>query len=129
MFLLRPLEKAVKKQNVFVPQYPGTNVFKEYHGVPCEDYLSKARDALHEFLTSSNDDFFSVRTLSGTKKIQSHLTVEVAGDKLKIEDPVGGFKHYIKPTKWGTDTVEKKRERFWFFDENTLSECDVVRLG
>jgi len=119
----------VKKQNVFVPQYPGQEVFEQYHGVPCEEYLSKAKDALEEFLKASNDDSFSVRTLEGkTRKIKSHLTVSISGDQIKIEGPIDGFSYSIKPTKWGTDTVTGNRDRFWFFDDGTLSECDVVRM-
>jgi hypothetical protein len=120
---------TVKKQDVFVPQYPAQEVFEKYHGVPHEEYLSKAKEALEEFLTASNDDFFSVRTLEGrTRKIKSHLTVSISGDQIKIEAPTDGFSYSIKPTKWGTDSVTGNRDRFWFFDDRTLSECDVVRM-
>ena len=82
-----------RKQNVFVPKYPGKEVYEEYHSVPNEEYLPKAKEALEKFLNESNDSL-CIRTLNGNNgktKIASHLTVAISSNAISIES-IDGFK-------------------------------------
>lgn len=109
-----------RKQNVWVPEFPGQQVFEEYHGVPADQYIARATNAARTFAKLHNGCNCSLRTIDGTWRVDD-VDAQMSGKGISVN---GRF--HIQPTKWGTDTIDGGRERFWFFDDRTLSEMDIV---
>jgi hypothetical protein len=115
------MEGATKKQNVWKRQLPGVPVFEEYHSVPTEEFAVKATEALRNFLLANYCASYEIQTHK-TRATYSSVDVQtMSGDYVKVADNV------IRPTKWGTDVdLLYRRPRFWLFDEDTLSEINLV---
>ncbi len=111
------------KQNVFVPEYPNQKPFEEYHAVPAQSYLQSAKVALEGFIQERNNCTYTVSTLKGTTKNIRHLNVTASNDEIKIDSTDRNFNCSIKPSKYGAD-----KNRFWFFDNDTLKELNVERV-
>lgn len=124
-----------RKQNVFVPEYPGKPVYEGYHGIPANEYIQRTAMALEEFIQQRKCTF-SIRTLNGTRKFIYNPIVNISGDQIVVN--AEGSTISINPTKYGLDTVDSysfnmfggpkgEKDRFWLFDGDTLSELDIVR--
>ena len=110
------------KQNVFVPAFPGKPVFEEYHGVPVTEYLQEAEKAAKRFAKEYTGKVqFVIKGIANYAVARTTtLYVNRVGEYLVIN----GYR--IKPTKWGTDTVDGGcYPRLWFFDNRTLEDINI----
>lgn len=82
--------------------------------------VSEIKQALVEFVRA-NGSQYALRTLQHQHVCVTNPVIDASEGGTIV---VGNYA--IKPTKWGVDTVDGDRARFWLFDQDTLQELDLV---
>jgi hypothetical protein len=116
-----------RKQNVWVRQYPNTEVFKSYKGIPCEQYLSTCKTQLDAFFVKHPNS--NINTSGKNYDNVEKIDTSIVGDELKIVlsfSDKNSVTVNIIPSKFGIDTVDLNKPRIWFFCEDNLDDFNLI---